>query len=240
MYLQEKTPETQAMRQHMCNLLLSEEETNLELAYQLIESGGMHPDFIAPLVILFVEEIWRNNTLQDNRLLTFSKAIFTNEDIEQLTESANFFVWWGIFSKRLAENKTGNLLFLKPYWKEVVSLAFMRSGNGGGTCYRYKILPVTTILTKMTQDWQWYSSLDLWDFELKNLFVELANLPSYVTEINLTLCKLEKLSPSTWQNPHIEKIILWQTNKKRVPLLREYFPNATFEIHYSSDKIETL
>jgi Leucine-rich repeat (LRR) protein len=44
-YLLEETPEAQEMRQNVLNLLHTEEENNLHLATQLIEGGGMHPDF---------------------------------------------------------------------------------------------------------------------------------------------------------------------------------------------------
>lgn len=49
MYLLEQTVEASEMRQKVRDLLFSKDEKNYQLAFQLIEGGGLHESFVAPL-----------------------------------------------------------------------------------------------------------------------------------------------------------------------------------------------
>jgi hypothetical protein len=48
-YLSESTEEAVQMRDKVKNLLYSKDNTNIELAYQIIKGGGMHLDFVPVL-----------------------------------------------------------------------------------------------------------------------------------------------------------------------------------------------
>lgn len=226
MHLQENTNEAKEMRQKVCTLLLSGEEKNLLLALQLIESGGMHPDFYVPLYILAVEELWQTVQEEDRPYFQLLATHLPEKEMHDLIERTTFHVWWGIFIKRLSEEVSLRTAFIQQNWKEIAVLAFYRSGWGAGTCYAHQLLPTDKIMEKVAVNLAY--GLDMWDFELDDLFPELANVET--DTIMLTECRLENLSPATWQNPYIETVHLWEERQDKIDTLRGYFPNASYTV----------
>lgn len=57
MYLSENTPEAQAMRENVLNLVSSQDENNITLALQLMKGGGFVPETAVPLWLHAIENV---------------------------------------------------------------------------------------------------------------------------------------------------------------------------------------
>jgi hypothetical protein len=87
-YLLEDSPEAKDMREHIHNLLMSHDETNHELALQLIEGGGMHPDFTAPLVMHTISLWWSGYSKKGISTVKLLKQTLSIEELTYLRTSS--------------------------------------------------------------------------------------------------------------------------------------------------------
>lgn len=229
LYLLEKSHEGELMRENIRSLLLSSDYRNVQLALQLIEGGGFHPSFLVPMLVAIAERIWQDDEARECVVFLRNKLKMRKKRLQCLHEFAVFFRDWHILAKNLAMASKQDDFELKVFWKEMVIQGFLRSGKGGGVCYKYQLLPSTQIFDRLTA----FGSLDLSAFELEDLPTALANLP--VKRINVPDSTFTKLSsPPVWQNTYVREVFV-PDNIKPSPLrkLCAYFPNWKDTYFYS-------
>ena len=202
----------------ICELMFSE---NRSEAFSEIEKYKHTEIYVPLLIIAAVESLWRNE--EKNTALDLLKPMITPAQEDSLRHCSHFFVWWGIFSLRLAESVKADPEFpLAPFWKEIILLAFYKTGDGGGTCYNYGLLPISVILEHILEK-QYYMT-DLNDFFLEDLLDELASLDT--DTLNLIECPFTKISFKPWTNPNVTSLYIWLGTPYRVMrVLKKAFPN---------------
>ncbi len=204
----------------ICELMFADDSAQ---AYLLIEKYENRKDLMPLLCIAAVESLWRNE--EKNAALDLLKPMITPAQEDSLRDCAHYFVWWGIFSLRLAESVKADPEFpLAPFWKEIILLAFYKSGNGGGTCYNYGLLPISAVLEHILEKHIYMT--DLSDFFFEDLPDELASLNTET--LNLSECLFTKMKFKNWTNPHVKSLIIWGGIPYRaMRILRRTFPSWT-------------
>ena len=194
-------------------------------AFLEIEKSENREQYIPLLCLDYAESIWfsalrRKKERNPARKLLQSLTTPVQEDT--LRHTALHFVWWSKFSLRLAElAKAASDFPLAPFWKEIVLLAFYKTGNGGGTCYNYGLLPISTVLNHIQEKNPYLA--DLSDFFLQDIPDELALLNTRI--INITDCPLTKMTFKKWRNLFVKQIIIRPNIPYRaMRVLRRTFP----------------
>ncbi len=223
MYLQEDSPKADEMRKKVRNMLLSDEESNFQLALQLIESGGAHKDFIEPLWIQFIRlhfEYYDKNIKKTVKKFLFS--ILSDSQREVFEENTKFSrnqtkaAFWDKLLPVLNSNEATNGLM---YEFAVCGLILLKAG--GKFCLENNIIPKKVLFRLMIQD----GILDLQNFGLEEIPEELADLS--IKELILTQNPLQKSPSSLLINRRVEH---FSFDLEIAPtLIRKFakcFPNA--------------
>lgn len=202
----------------ICELMFAGDSAQ---AYMLIEKYENRKELMPLLCIAAVESLWRND--ESDRSWEYLRPQITAVQEECLRHSACFFVWWGIFSLRLAESVKADPEFpLAPFWKEIILLVFFKSGWGGGTCYNYGLLSASLVLDHILIK-QVYMT-DISDFFLDDLLDELASLNT--DTLNMNECPFRKTTFKTWTNPYVTSLLIWEGIPYRaMRVLKKAFPN---------------
>lgn len=179
-YLQENSEEALQMRQKVKDLFYSKEQANVELAYQLIKSGGMHQDFVPILWAFAIENM--DHAKYDKIQNLLKKAleptvfqIFKTWTVSFLeTYMYEYDAWEDWADECLAEiGKTPALASQQAEF----ALAFMCVMKiGGRFALQNALLPVELVLRTLHNVEE--NSLSLINFRLSVLPSELANMPN--------------------------------------------------------------
>jgi hypothetical protein len=199
-YLLEDSPESKDMREHIYNLLISTEESNHLLAYQLIEGGGVHPDFTAPLAVQGLLAWWSYGKKgKENPAFILLRQVLPQKQITYLRTSVRRFYYWNGYLDRLATN--GKISF----WKELAMCVYYVSDGeeAVGVCLRYGLVESKKILERLIET-SYNGYLYLGAYELQALPDGLAT--AVTKYIDLRNCPLTQIRRKTWTNPHVEYV----------------------------------
>jgi len=190
MYLLEDSPEAQDMRQNVYNLLISDDEDNTVLAMQLIDGGGVHKDFLAPLAMHTIRYWWGYNSGLKKNPLQYLKQILDNKQIAYLRRRVHHGHFWNSYLPHIV--KSDKISF----WKELAVCAFYYSSRTDASilCCQYNLVPSEKIFSEQIQ--QGY--LGLWGYKLEDLPDGFAKLD--ITHLNLSDCSLAHIKRKKWTN----------------------------------------
>jgi hypothetical protein len=206
MYLLEETEAAEAMRQKVVTLLRSKDETDLSLAYQLIEGGGLHSDFIGTLLAHAAEYSIKNNQA-DSIAIQLLLSVFSEEQMQVFHSLRSVYTPWHGYSVHLAEKIEEENLerfrFLRPYWREIARCVFWWTASNGRTCLQYKLLPEKIILDTLKNEY--YNFVDL-------SYYQLNDLPDGLAELKVNRLMLLRGNPfkyirrKKWINLYVQEI----------------------------------
>lgn len=213
MYLLEETPEAEALRQNLLNLFYSGDEQNIALACQMLEGGGVHPDFQAVLCVVLLHISFPHSLNEKAKELL---QPFLNAPEYHFVEHAGY-VWsdW----EQILEGIEKYNLFHDEF--EIAKAVFRMFKEGVRFCYRYGLVPFEELMRSRQGERDVFM---LEDFKLEDLPPELAYIN--VGSISLEDCPLTKLSAPTWHNPHISTFRTdYVISRQDLRRLCHYFPN---------------
>lgn len=223
MFLLEETAEAEYLRQKVRDLLLSHETNNIDLAFQIIEGGGMHKDFVAPIHVL---SLMRIKTSKEGRAIELTRPFFSERQMKQIGD-AHIFVdldsfsiaGWDSYFKHMmliSENES-----LDDYVFQIASSLFQSTGLGRKMCFLHGLFPSAYIFSHAVST----ELLDLKDFQLEDLPIELANAKA--KKIDMRGNSFSQIQKCDWVNTFVEIIDLdLNVNKKVMKQIVKCFPNA--------------
>lgn len=177
-YLQDNSEEALQMRQKVKDLFYSEEDTNFELACQLIKSGGMHQDFVP---ILWALAIKNSNKRKHNKIEKLVKQALTPDAFQIFkiwtvrfldTYIHQFSSWEDWADGCLASICENPELASQQSEFAIVFISILRMG--GRFSFHNALLPVDLIL-RLLYDTA-YNGISLRNFRLTALPAELMNM----------------------------------------------------------------
>jgi hypothetical protein len=225
MYLLEETPEAENLRQKVIDLLLSNEINNIDLALQIIEGGGMHKDFVAPIHVLYLRRI---TTSKAENLIELTRPFFSEQQIKQIQDAGIFILpdaynaieWEQYFEHMMLISEEYSL---GDYVFQIASSLFQSTGLAIGRkiCFFHDLFPHQYIFSHAIPS----DLLDLKDFQLEDLPVELATAKAQ--KIDLRGNSFSKMQKCDWVNTFVEIVDLDLNVKKKVmKQIVKCFPNA--------------
>jgi len=236
MYLRENTQEVVVMREKINNLLLSKDEDNRELAFQLILGGGFHSDFLAPIVANLINFYVYKGYEYITEKYQYFLSYFENElsDVKRIIEDKLRYLNYQDLKKDIEFINEYDTL--RGHWPSIASAIFKLTTFGGRNCFHHQLLPVSTIFDTLING---TNSLNLNAFDLDNLPAELAEVNVGVLE----LCDnpFESLQESWWVNPNIKRVILdLDLPKEKINKIVKHFPNAADSTYlYLADHLKS-
>lgn len=208
-YLSESTEEAVQMRDKVKNLLYSKDNTNIELAYQIIKGGGMHPDFVPVLWAMNLSKGHRKRErnkieklvkeiLSENAMLIFHKT--TTQFLDTyLYQHESWEDWADVCLTAVGESEE-----LAGMQAEIALSLMIFLQIGGRFAMKNALLPTNIILKTLINTDR--NNLSLFNFHLHTLPAEMANLPA-LTTLDLQGNALQHI-PESLENLPLDEIVL--------------------------------
>lgn len=209
MYLLEDSEEAQMLRQNVCNLLRSHEEGNLNLAYQIIKSGGFHEDFASLVSACAIEEVW--NDREEKMFGKFLKHIFNKSELYRFKKLVAKHWSWDYFIDMvdmMTQRKTD--FFLSAYTHSWALYAFEWYERCDRFCLRHGLISGADIFKALQYStWEGNTILSLEEFELDDLPDDFANLP--IDCLYLLKNPMRHFKKKEWQNTTVKEVVFDDT-----------------------------
>lgn len=246
MYLSENTPEAQAMRENVINLVKSQEEHNTTLAIQLMKGGGFVPETAVHL--------WRR-AIEDTTLKKEVLQLFKNNLPEQAFDYIKLSFEYGENLPIFAMRYFDKLVQFEGFgWDDltdhILPYAFENSSNMTIRVKDYFLQHPDTNKLKVMRAMITYSTqLDLQDLSLERLpedigeLQELTYLSLYNTKISelpesfYTLSKLDYFN--VYYTPLEKKADFLPTLKAKAPKMWAYYLSQNMNTN-RIDEIEKI
>lgn len=234
-YLLEDSPEARDMRQHIYNLLVSPDESNAQLAFQLIEGGGVHPDFIAPLAMQGIMAWWSYGKKgKENPAFVLLRQVLPQKQITYLRTSVRRFYYWNDYLYALA--KSGKVAF----WKELAVCAYYASAgqDGNVVCLKYNLVDSREILQRIADN-SYGGYIYLHGYDLDDLPDGLAHITAKHISFDGSL--LAHIRRKKWTNTHVEEVSFdAHISSLACRIIATCFPTFAKKIHTNKHEAHRL
>jgi hypothetical protein len=208
MYLLEDTPDAAAMRQNVCDMLYSHDESNALLACQLIEGGGFHGDFLGLVAAYVIEEYWQGaeekpfhallkKNISPSKMTALRKLYGMHYAWDNLVGYLEAMTW-------IKQKKAG--ASWAKHWKEWALIAFRWQQYCSIICLKHALVSADELFQSLVYHYGGQHSLYLNGYDLEDLPEIFATLE--VTHINFTDNPFHKIKRKKWQNPHVVTLYL--------------------------------
>jgi tetratricopeptide (TPR) repeat protein len=206
-YLLEATEEAQLMSQKIRHLIESGEKSNVDLALQLLEAGGVPPTLLTYMAVLAIfypksvqirclaKDLWENSASPE--------ALLRVGDLRS-----------SFYRPSTEKDMRIQLLVMKSYEvfdiNDLANLTFQLTGLGAGFCLSHQTRPTLAILNDLIKE----NSLDLSNFQLDYLPNEVCELTELTylnvshnrfTQLPQNIGNLQQLKYLHFQNTPIDK-----------------------------------
>jgi tetratricopeptide (TPR) repeat protein len=236
-YLLEENEEVISMRQNIIQLLTTDQETNFELAIQLIEGGGMHRDFFLPMWIKYFAFTLKPELR--NKIKKLAKKIFDFQAISVLfhshLENLNRFIYGyepmiKVFQFLCNEKKiyTWNELMqsVLPFFKEKKIIDYF---------LLHDMTDKKILLSIIIQN----NILDLHRTTIQKLPQEISYFPN-LEEIIINNSNINQIADSFFQLKNLKRFVYDYTplkrNKKFYAKLKKTFPKVVADGFFEQAK----
>jgi tetratricopeptide (TPR) repeat protein len=243
MYLSENSPEAQAMRENVLNLVKSQEEHNIVLAIQLMKGGGFMPETTVLL--------WRyalENTDFKKEVLQFLKNYLPTEAYTHIKNSFEYMENLPLFAMRYFEKLVQHEGFSWDSLVEhILSYGFNITTQMVTVAKDYFLqLPHVNKLKLLRAMITYETQLDLQDLQITTLPEEIGELQE-LTYISLYNTNITELPESFYTLKNLDSINVADTplykNPAFLPTLKEKAPRVWAYLAHqniSTNKIEEI
>jgi tetratricopeptide (TPR) repeat protein len=223
MYLLDETDETQAMRQDILQMLGAGEEENVNLALQLIDSGGVHREFIGVMFALYLCA-WDEGILERMKYLKkLLKRVVPLHHLDSFRRYIRKRYYLSQVLDSIIENLgKGKLAYIKPYWAEMVAYIYDWKGYLASYCLNNNFVQAEKIINNAIAG----NTLYLSYYELEDLPDALAQVKvDYLYLMNNPLSKVRR---KKWQNDYVQEFFFDDENLSSATLkfIGQCFPKA--------------
>jgi hypothetical protein len=222
-YLLEDSPEAKDMREHIHNLLVSHDEYNEELAFQLLKGGGIHPDFTALLTMHTVDAWWAGKKIRNNAAFQLLKRLLPTEQITYLRTTYDGYKYVG-WDSYLENTDTKASI---PFWKELAVCVFyyIAGKDVNNICFKHNLVPSEKIFEREIYN----DSIGFYGYDLVDLPDGLAHLK--VKYLNFENINFTHIRRKKWTNDYVRNV---QFDKNASPLvcriLAQCFPTFSHRV----------
>lgn len=208
MYLLENTEEAYTMRQNLCDMLRSHDESMHTLAFSLIKEGGVHEDFAIWLCMHTIKEFWEYK--EDTPARKLLRRIWSYRQVNHILKILNHTYHWSDFCAHFTLLvKQYPRFSLTHYWENLMRAIYEWTEENETICLRHNIC-VEAVKKNINKNIYYnygspsYSILSLNNFYLDDLpdALEVVEAECLILENN----PFRKIKRKTWKNNHVKFI----------------------------------
>jgi tetratricopeptide (TPR) repeat protein len=232
-YLLEDNEESRQYIQKILELLESTEQSYIEMAFQLLEGGGLPPTLIEPLAVLAI-------TYQDGKICKKAFKLLRKVVSKNLIAHLKNHFPQSYLIYDLNEGQMKEVLNLLTSHPEIDRNRFANfflktTKRGGNFCLEHHTAPIETILRVLTTNY--YLSLDY--FELEYLPEELGNITDLesislegnsIQEIPASMSRLGKLTEIYFDNASMSEKAIGQLEEMFPKIMAHRYHNEVWQL----------